>query len=387
MRLTNLFLVGLATLSACSGVATEPTSTTPDTRAPSTTTPSAAPTVEAPTTTTTTSSSTFTTTTTTTTTLPPLVLAFAGDTAFTHGSETRDPLGDITEWLSSPDLMFVNLETTIAEADVGFDNGNKYTFKSPPASVDLLTASGIDAVQLANNHLLDFGPDATERTVEILDQAGIAHSGAGDNAPDAYASVVIETNGWKVGFVSFSRISCHWSASGENTRPQTAWACDPFLLETIKAVQEAARDTDFVVVMVHWGIERNHCPETYQRELARTWAQFGADVIIGGHPHVLQGVEQVEGSWLINSTGNFAFPSARGASSYSAIFEFTITDDDVSLQVKPVRIVGGRPRPANETDNAKILGDLSRWSVGYEFDARGHAKPSDSPSVCGGRDS
>lgn len=387
MWLRNLTLVGLVTLTACSGISAEPTSTTPDTQTPSTTVASAAPTAKQSTTTATattgSSSSTSTTTTTTTTTLPPLVLAFAGDTAFTHGSETRDPLGDITEWLSLPDLMFVNLETTIAEPNVGVDNGNKYTFKSPPSSVDLLTASGIDAVQLANNHILDFGPDATGRTVEILDEAGIAHSGAGSNAADAYAPVVIEENGWRIGFVSFSRIPCHWSVGGENTRPQTAWACAPFLLETIKAVQQAAHNTDFVVVMVHWGIERNHCPETYQRELARTWAQFGADVIVGGHPHVLQGVEQVEGAWLINSTGNFAFPSARGASSYSAVYEFTITQDGVSLQVKPVRIVGGRPRPANETDTATILDDLTKWSVGYEFDAQGHAIPSDSPSVCG----
>ncbi len=342
------------------------------------------PTTTRPTTTTAAPASTTTSTpTTTTTTLPPLVIAFAGDTSFTHGSETRDPLGDVTDWLSDPDLMFVNLETVIAEPSVGVEVDNTFTFKSPPVSIDLLNAAGIDAVQIGNNHILDWGPDGVVRTVELLDEGGIAHAGAGVDIEAAYAPAFIEVKGWRVGFVSFSRIPCHFAASGKNTRPQVAWACDPFIRDTIQAVKDASADSDFVIVMVHWGIERNNCPEPYQRELARAWAQFGADLIIGGHPHVLQGVEQVEGSWLVNSTGNFAFPSARGPSSYSAIYEFTVTQADVTLKVKPVRIVAGRPKPANESDSAKILADLDQWSFGYDFDADGAAVLSDEPSVCG----
>lgn len=74
----------------------------------------------------------------------------------------------------------------------------------------------------------------------------------------------------------------------------------------------------------HWGIELDRCPQPYQRDLAAVWADRGADLIIGSHPHVLQGIERLGDAWLVNSTGNFAFPSARGASALSALFTFTV---------------------------------------------------------------
>jgi poly-gamma-glutamate capsule biosynthesis protein CapA/YwtB (metallophosphatase superfamily) len=383
MRIVFAIAIGLVVFGACS----PPNATPPDTapRSPVSTTAPRATTMATPPSTTLAalSAPSSTTTTTTTTTLAPLVLTFAGDTSFTHGSETRDPLADVTDWLSEPDLMFVNLETVVAEPSVGVESNNKYTFKSPPKSIDLLKAAGIDAVQIGNNHILDWGPDGVARTIELLDDGGIANAGAGVDTDAAYDPTFIDIKGWRIGFVSFSRIPCHFAASGVNTRPQVAWACDPFIRDTIEAVKEASKDSDFVVVMVHWGLERNNCPEPYQRELARAWAQLGADIIVGGHPHVLQGVEQVEGKWLINSTGNFAFPSARGPSSYSAMYEFTITQSDVTLRVKPVRIVAGRPKPASPADTERILADLDRWSFGYDFDSNGLAVPSDAPSACG----
>ncbi len=380
MRNLYVIVFGVLVFGACSPPDTTPAPTTLPATTTVTTTLSATTTVPATTVATTTLP--VTTTLPATTTLPPLVITFAGDTSFTHGSETRDPLGDITDWLSAPDLMFVNLETVIAEPDVGVEVDATFTFKSPPVSVDLLNAAGIDAVQIGNNHILDWGPDGVARTIELLDAGGIASAGAGVDPEAAYAPTFIEKKGWRIGFVSFSRIPCHFAASGENTRLQVAWACDPFIRDTIQAVKDASADADFVIVMVHWGLERNNCPEPYQRELARAWAQFGADLIVGGHPHVLQGVEQVEGKWLINSTGNFAFPSARGPSSYSAMYEFTITENDVALRVRPVRIVAGRPQPANASDTAKILADLDGWSFGYDFDDTGAAIPSSEPSVC-----
>jgi poly-gamma-glutamate synthesis protein (capsule biosynthesis protein) len=314
---------------------------------------------------------------------PPIVLGFAGDTSFTHGLHAQDPLGDVTAALSAPDLMFVNLETTVAEEDVGRPVDKTYTFKSPPESVGLLVEAGIDAVQLANNHTLDFERPALLRTLELLDEGGIAHAGAGTDPAAAYAPRYLEVDGWTIGLVALSRVPCSWSVSGENTRPEVAWTCDPFVVEGMSAVQEAAANSDLTIVMVHWGIELDHCPQSYQRDLATAWESMGADLIIGGHPHVLQGVERIGDAWLIHSTGNFAFPSARNTSARSAMFEFTVSEDGTSLRAIPIRISSGRPTPATGDDATAILDDLGRWSFGFTFDDGGYANATGEPGACG----
>jgi poly-gamma-glutamate synthesis protein (capsule biosynthesis protein) len=289
----------------------------------------------------------------------------------------------VTELLSAPDLVLVNLETTIAERSVGRALSKTYTFKSPPSTVDLLVAAGIDGVQLANNHIEDFGDQALLRTLELLDEGGVPHAGAGPDIESAYSAEFFDVSGWRIGFVAFSRIPCGWSASGRNTRPEVAWTCEPFVGNTIAAVDAAAEDADLVVVMVHWGIEKNYCPEPYQHELANIWQAHGADLIIGSHPHVLQGVERIRDGWLVNSTGNFAFPSARGVSASSAFFEFTISTEGTSLRVTPISIRSGRPHIANETTGARIIRDLSSYSFGVAFDDQGMAVPTHEVGRCG----
>jgi poly-gamma-glutamate synthesis protein (capsule biosynthesis protein) len=357
--------------------ATGPTSTVATTEAPTAAQPAAEQLPD---------STRPTTTSTTTTTLPPkpvIKLGFAGDTSFTHGLDQRDPLGDVTDLLSAPDLMLVNLETTVAEPNVGTRVAKTYTFKSPPHSVGLLTSAGVDGVQLANNHTLDFERPALLRTLELLDEGGLPHAGAGPDADAAYSATVFDVEEWNVALVAFSRVPCDWAQSGENTRPEVAWTCDPFVVGTLGAVQRAAQGADLVVVMVHWGIERDHCPQPYQRDLAEAWIEVGADLVIGGHPHVLQGVERIGDGWLVHSTGNFAFPSAREASARSALFEFTVSESDIRLRAIPIRISDGRPAPAKGDDDAAILRDLSRWSFGFTFDENGRAMPTTEPSGCG----
>jgi poly-gamma-glutamate synthesis protein (capsule biosynthesis protein) len=329
--------------------------------------------------------STTTTTTTTTTTLPPITIGFGGDTSFTHGLAERDPLGDVADLLTGPDLMVVNLETTVAEAGLGTAAPKRFVFKSPPETVGLLTGAGIDLVQLANNHTLDYGRPALLRTLELLEEGGLPFVGAGADPEAAYGPELVDVAGWNIAFVAFSRVPCDWAASGENTRPEVAWTCPGFEREAALAVAAAEQSgADLVVVLVHWGIELDHCPQHYQWDLATQWEALGADIIVGGHPHVLQGVTRIGDGWLVMSTGNFAFPSARERSSYSALFEFEIDASGVgSVVAHPIRIVDGRPRPAGEAERQEILDGLSRWSFGLEFDETGLAAPTDEAGACG----
>ncbi|NNF69615.1 MAG: CapA family protein, partial [Acidimicrobiia bacterium] len=341
----------------------------------------ASTTTTAPTTTTTTTTPT-TTTTTTTTTLPVVTIGFAGDTSFTHGNEARKPLDGVVEQLTTPDFMVVNLETTVTEPGVGTRANKKYTFRSPPESVDLLAAAGIDAVSLANNHTLDFARPALLRTIELLDEGNILHFGAGTDPDAAYAPLLVELGGRDVALVGLNRVPCDWSASGENTRPEVAWTCDAFVADALAAVSAADAVADFTIVMLHWGIEATHCIEPWQRDLATAYIDRGADLVVGAHPHRLQGVEMIDGVWVVYSMGNFAFPSGRNAGADTGIFLFELSEEGVDLRVEPLRGPAGIVTTIEDDTAQRILSDLTDYSFGVGFDEDGRTYETDREGIC-----
>jgi poly-gamma-glutamate synthesis protein (capsule biosynthesis protein) len=328
-----------------------------------------------------------TTTSTTSTTLPPpepVVLIFGGDVSFTHSLWTTDPLGKISELFSSADLAWINLETAIAEEEVGVPFDKKYVFKSPPVMAEMLASAGVTGVALGNNHTLDYGIAGLERTIELLDESGVSHAGAGADRFEAHAPAVFQMESTSVAVVSFSRVLSAPSWAATNDRPGLASAYSPFIDRSNEAVEEAAREAEIVVVMVHWGIEKAACPEEYQRELAAGWAAAGADLVVGSHPHVLQGVEQIGDTWVIYSTGNLAFPSANSYdATRTALFRATIDDGVVWVGVEPLTIVAGGPTIASDEDRADILHTLNSRSLGVSFGSDGLAVTGAPVSVCG----
>ena len=385
MRFTFLFVLAVA-VAACSGAAAEQATnavaatTDVTTSAVVTGSLDASPSTTSRAIPTTVPLTTSSTTTTTTTTLPTISLAFAGDTSFTHGLADRDPLGDVVAELTAPDLTIVNLETTVAEASVGKAIQKRFRFKSPPETAAILAAAGVDVAALANNHALDYGPEAVIRTIELLEEAGVATAGTGSDAAAAYTPLRLDVEGWDVGIASFSRVPCDSPEAGETYIEEVAWACPQFEELTIDAVASSA-DADLLVVMIHWGVQSRACPAEHQHELARKWIEAGADVVVGSHPHVLQGVEQIDGKWVIHSTGNFAFPSARNASSYTALFTLTVSPDGSELTVEPMRILNGRPVVATSSRQG-ILDLLTERSFGFAFDDQGRASPTDADGRC-----
>ena len=266
---------------------------------------------------------------------PPIVLGFAGDTSFTNGLAERDPFGDFLELLQNPDFFMVNLETTVAHPSVGrAPVPKKFLFRSPPESLDLLVAAGVDAVGLANNHTLDFGPEALEQTLAELDARSLAHAGAGVDASSAYEPLIVDVGEWTIGLVSLSRVPCDWSASGE---------------------------------------ENEVCPSPFMLELEQRMAELGVDVVINGHPHVLQGVTswpRSGGGQMIaaHSSGNFAFPSARGVNTNSAVFLVSVAEEGVSLRLEPVRVNGGVLSVPSDDQRSAILEQVNSVSHGWEVD-------------------
>jgi poly-gamma-glutamate synthesis protein (capsule biosynthesis protein) len=308
----------------------------------------------------------------------PIVLGFAGDTTFTNGLEQRDPFAEVARLLQAPDLMVVNLETTVADPGVGRPPVDKrFLFRSPPESLDLVVDAGIDVVALANNHTLDFGVDALAQTIEEIDARSLRHVGAGLDESSAYEPLILDVGDWTVGLVSLSRVPCDWAAPGQNVRPQVAWAC-PTLFDQAEAATAAALDeSDVVVVMIHGGEEGVLCPSPFMIELEQVFADMGVDAVINGHPHVLQGITRRGGTWVAHSLGNFAFPPARGITGNSAIVQLHVSEGGIGISVVPVRSDGGVLSVPTDQQRAEILGQVDRHSHGVAIDDSGAVRIDD----------
>ena len=302
----------------------------------------------------------------------PIVLGFAGDTTFTNGLELRDPFGQVADLTSAPDLMVVNLETAVADAGVGRPPVDKrFLFRSPPSSLDVLVDAGVDVVALANNHTLDFGVDALTQTLDEIDARALRRVGAGIDQDSAYEPLILEVGEWTVGLVSLSRVPCDWSASGDNVRPQVAWACPPFFDLAAAAAEQAMAQADVTVVMIHGGDEGVLCPSPFMVELEQTFAEMGVDAVINGHPHVLQGLTRHGDTWVAHSLGNFAFPPATGITGNSAIVQLEVGEDGVEMSIVPVRSDGGVLSRPTEAQRDDILGQMQRVSDGVTIDTAG----------------
>lgn len=177
-----------------------------------------------------------------------------------------------------------------------------------PERISLFTELGINGVSLANNHALDFGCDALLDSCAVLDAAGIRHTGAGINLEEAKRPVQVEIKGRKIGIIGATRVIpvADWAAGRQHAGMLAAYDMTT-LLEEIRVQKQ---DNDFVAVCIHWGIEKDEMPQEYQRNMGKQMIDAGADLVVGAHPHVLQGIEYYQGKPIIYSLGNFIFGSS-----------------------------------------------------------------------------
>ncbi len=260
----------------------------------------------------------------------------------------ENPLAGVAHLLSAADIAIVNVETAIGTTGTPADK--TYVFRADPALAPALADAGVDVATLANNHALDFGPDALVRTRDLLAEAGVATVGAGPDAATAYAPHVITVEGHTVAVVGLSRVlpTLAWAATG--SRPGLASAYD--IDRAVAAVSAAAQVADHVVVTIHWGRERWICPDGAQQTLARALADAGADVIAGHHPHVLQGIETIGDTLVAHSLGNLVFYARTPATRQSGVLTVTLGEGGVDAhRWDPARIDDrGRPQPVTSQE-------------------------------------
>lgn len=270
---------------------------------------------------------------------------------------------NVQEFFATDDCTIVNLEGNFTLSENR--NGDRtYFIKGDPEYARLLTHGSVEVATMANNHRLDFGEEGSRDTVAALEAEGISY---------AYDSnvTIYETKGIRIGVVAVNEIG--WGAGVES-----------LLKDGIAKLRE--QEVDLILTCCHWGIERENYPEDYQRELGRKCIDWGADLVIGHHPHVLQGIEEYQGKFIIYSLGNFCFGANRNpVDKDTMIFQQTFTfidgekQEDKEIQVIPCSVssVSDRnnfqPTPAEGEEATRILNRINEYSIdfGVQLDNEG----------------
>lgn len=239
-------------------------------------------------------------------------LLFTGDVLLSEYVLSNYNSKGIDGVVSSPlrDKM-LNADFTMVNQEFPFSTrGTKapdkqYTFRVDPGYISIFKELGINAVGIANNHVLDFGKEALEDTFTTLNNAAIPFSGAGHNLEEASRLVTYEKGGKKVGIIAASRVIPVVEWNVRNSQPGVFTAYDP--TDLVNKVREARKSCDLVYVMIHWGTEHTDRLEEYQKNIGHQIIDAGADGVIGAHPHVVQGIERYNGKLIFYSLGNFIF--------------------------------------------------------------------------------
>ncbi|MFQ5895482.1 MAG: CapA family protein [Nitrospinota bacterium] len=253
-----------------------------------------------------------------------------GDIALKRG-DPKSAFSRTKAILRGADLAFANLELPLSERGTPA-RGKEVVLRGPPPMVEGLLHAGLDVVSFANNHALDYGEEAFEDTLRLLAERGIAVAGAGRNLNEARRPAVLERRGLRVGFLAYSSVLPPGFAA-EPKRPGVAplraltayrpsrdleaYPGVPALIHTRARAEDLAqmvtdvralrRRADLVVVSCHWGTSMQHGVREFQQEIGRAAVEAGADLVLGGHPHVLQGIEVYRGKPIVYSFGNFIF--------------------------------------------------------------------------------
>lgn len=273
---------------------------------------------------------------------------------------------NVYDIFSEDDLTIVNLEGVLTFSEE-LNPDRTYNIKGDPDYANLLTYGSVEAVSMANNHRQDFGEKGTKDTLEALESAEIVY--AYDKNVGIY-----ETKGIRIGFVSVNEVS--WGQGVE-----------ALMKDGIAKLQE--EDVDLILACCHWGIEREFYPTDFQQKFGRECIDWGADLVIGHHPHVLQGVEKYQGKYIVYSLANFCFGANRNPADKDTMIvqqTFTFVDgekqEETEFRMIPCYITSDlsrndyRPTPAEGDDALRIIGRVNEYSerFGLQFDEDGYVK-------------
>lgn len=263
-------------------------------------------------------------------------------------------LKNVAPIFAEDDLTIVNFEGTLSNQ--GTRQDKQFAFRGKPEYVQVLTTSSVEAANLANNHSADYGDVSLTDTIKYLNEAGISNF-IGTN------TAIREVNGISVGLVGINALNEEEAGKLEKA------------IGSVKSL-----GAQLVIVSMHWGEEKATAPNEQQIELAHKAVDLGADLVIGTHPHVLQGIEKYNGRYIAYSLGNFCFggnnnPSDKDTVIYRQVFTFVdgILQEDENMTLIPATISGHdnyndyQPAIATGDRKTEIQNRLIDYSAQFGF--------------------
>ena len=242
---------------------------------------------------------------------------------------------------SQDDLTIVNMEGTLTQETSRKEN-EIYAFKGDEEYAQILTEGSVEAANLANNHSYDYGEKSYTDTIQALEDVGISTFGYDRTA-------IVDVKGVKVGLLGTYELDVHED-------------CEEDMIENIQSLQE--QGAQIIIASFHWGIERANIPNEIQVDLAHSAIDHGADLVLGHHPHVLQGIETYKGKNIVYSLANFCFGGNSSPSDMdSMIFQQTFTLEDGELiednvtNVIPVKVSSSWEQGINDYQPVPVEGD------------------------------
>ena len=215
---------------------------------------------------------------------------------------------NVKDIFTADDPTVANMEGTLTTSN---DRQQKtFAFKGNPSYTEILTQGGVEATNLANNHSHDYGDQSYEDTIQYLEADGITTFGYDRTA-------VMDVKGIKVGLIGIYELK-----DGLGRQQQ--------VIDTIREVKD--QGAQVIIVSFHWGTEKSNIPDDIQKTLAHLAIDQGADLVVGHHPHVLQGIDKYQGKNIVYSLGNFCFGGNKNPSDKDTmIFQQTFTVENGEL--------------------------------------------------------
>lgn len=313
-------------------------------------------------------------------------LCFAGDMSLDEKAVTTERLDasengiydcispELIEKMKSADVMCLNNEFTFSDRGAPME-GKAYTFRANPKRVSVLQEMGVDLVSLANNHVYDYGKQSILDTFTTLENAEIQYVGAGRNLDRAMEPVYYELDGKKVAFVAASRAEKYkMTPQATDSKPGILRCYDTKLF--LESIKEADRNADFVIAIVHWGTEYSYDLEKVQLSTGKEYLEAGADVIIGGHSHCLQGMEYYNGKPIFYSLGNYWFNN-KTLDSMLVQLHFCGNDNEGKMEATIIPAIQSDAKTqivTEKKEKERIFSLLEDISVNVEIDENGLCK-------------
>ncbi len=274
---------------------------------------------------------------------------------------------DTVDIMTKTDIMVANSEFTISDRGEKMP-GKYYTFRGSPKRIPIYNEMGVDLVTLANNHVYDFGEIAFNDMIDSLNQYKMPYIGAGKNINEAKRPYYFIINGYKVSFVNATRAEKLILTPEATDTSGGVFRCyDP--TEFSNVIKEERKVSDYVIALIHWGREDSHELEDVQVSTSKIYIDSGADIIVGSHAHVLQGIEFYKDKPIIYNLGDFIF---NNETKDTGIFQVKLNNNgDMEYFFIPAIESGEYTKVVDGDEKSRIIKNMNNWSINVNIDNDG----------------